>query len=149
MKFSVLLAALLLFMASTGFAQENNDQNNQPGARLEAVKIGWLTNKLNLSPEEAQRFWPIYEQYSREIRDARLANKNKTDIELDEIVLNIRKKYNNQFANALPSGKVNQFFRSEREFNNYVRREWMERAPQRRLQQQRMMQQRRAFGNRP
>ena len=44
----------------------------QNGNRLEALKIAYITNKLNLSPEEAQKFWPIYNQYSLELKVARL-----------------------------------------------------------------------------
>jgi hypothetical protein len=140
MKKLFLLSGWLFFLACTALAQDNPDPN--PPGKIEPLKIAYITRKLNLSPEEAQRFWPIYDQYAKELREARQANKDKTDIELDEILLNIRKKYNGQFANALPSAKVNQFFRSEREFNNFVRREWLERTQQRRFQQP----QRRPFG---
>jgi len=143
MKNLILLSGLLFCMAFKALSQDNTEQN--PAGKIEPLKIAYITRKLNLSPEEAQRFWPIYNQYARELREARMANKDKPDIELDEILLNIRKKYNGQFASALPSEKVNQFFRSEREFNNFVRREWMERSQQHRMQQQ----QRRSFGNRP
>jgi Skp family chaperone for outer membrane proteins len=143
MKKLLLLAGFLLRLASFAEAQDNADQN--PAGKIEPLKIAYITRKLNLTTEEAQHFWPIYDQYAKELHEARQANKNKTDIEMDEILLNIRKKYNGQLAGALPPQKVNQFFRTEREFNNFVRREWMERSQQRRFQQQ----QRRPFGNRP
>lgn len=141
MKKLILLYGFLFCFASMVLAQDNTE----PG-KIEPLKIAYITRKLNLTPEEAQHFWPIYNQYAKELREARIANRDRTDIEMDEILLNIRKKYNSQFTNALPPEKVNQFFRSEREFNNFVRREWMERSQQRRMQQ---LQQRRPFGNRP
>src|SRR5580692_4287055 len=110
MKKLFLLAGFLLSIASFAVAQDNADQN--PAGKIEPLKIAYITRKLNLTTEEAQHFWPIYDQYAKELHDARQANKNKTDIEMDEILLNIRKKYNGQFAGALPPDKVNQFFRS-------------------------------------
>ncbi|WP_315820109.1 hypothetical protein [Paraflavitalea speifideaquila] len=70
---------------------------------MEALKIAYLTQKLNLSTEEAQRFWPIYNKYAAEIRKVRVDGRlNKEDeIEIEEKLLNIRKKYNGEFTKAL------------------------------------------------
>jgi hypothetical protein len=143
MKQLILLSIWFCFLDLAVRAQDNVDQNNS-GGKLESLKIGYITDRMKLTPEEAQRFWPVYNQYAQELRDARMANRNKTEIEMDEILLNIRKKYSAQFGAALPPNKVNQFFRSEREFTNFVRGEWLRRAQQRRMQQPR-----RPFGNRP
>ncbi|MBS1599756.1 MAG: hypothetical protein JST75_16135 [Bacteroidetes bacterium] len=97
----------------------------QDGSRLQALKIAYLTKKLDLSPEEAQRFWPIYNKYDEEIHTARIdAVKNRTiEIELEEKILNIRKRYSVDFGKALSPEKVNTFFRAEKEFGNFVQKE--------------------------
>ena len=97
----------------------------QDGSRIAALKIAYLTRRLNLSPEEAQRFWPIYNQYTDEIMAARQsAKKNgKNELELEETILNIRKKYNSEFNKALSPEKVNEFYRAEKEFGNFVQKE--------------------------
>jgi flagellar biosynthesis component FlhA len=97
----------------------------QNGNRLEALKIAYITNKLNLSPEEAQKFWPIYNQYALELKVARMKamNNNSSEIELDESLLNIRKKYSVQFGQVLPPAKVDTFFKSEKEFGHFVEME--------------------------
>ena len=102
------------------------------GGRIEALKIAYLTKKLNLSPQEAQKFWPIYNNYASELRQARGGDKT-SEIEREERILNIRKKYSKEFSNALNAEKVNTFFRSEKEFGNYVQKELSER---RQLRQQ-------------
>lgn len=109
----------------------------QNGNRLPALKIAYITNKLNLTPEEAQRFWPIYNQYSVELNVTRLkaGNNQSSELELDESILNIRKKYSAQFNQVLPPYKVDLFFKSEKEFAHFVEKE-MER---RQLKQQRRM----------
>ena len=35
--------------------------------RIEAMKIGFLTEQLNLTPDEAKVFWPVYDQYQGEL----------------------------------------------------------------------------------
>ena len=32
--------------------------------KVEAQKIAFITNALNLTPEESQKFWPLYNEYS-------------------------------------------------------------------------------------
>ena len=111
-------------------AQENDTRND--GGRIQAFKIAYLTKKLNLSPEEAQRFWPIYNKYESEIRSVRIENRGQriNEIETEERILNIRKKYNGEFSKALSTDKVDKLFRSEREFGNMVQKELNERRQQ-------------------
>ena len=94
---------------------------------VEAIKIAYYTKKLNLTPEEAQKFWPIYNMYFAEVRQIRQQNPDLDEVGLEEKILNVRKKYKSQFATALPDDKVNQFFRVEKEFNMYLRQELQER----------------------
>lgn len=133
MKNFYLILTFLISFALPGLSQGDGASND--GGRLQAYKIAYLTKKLNLSPEEAQRFWPIYNKYEKEIRTARLDNRQRrgNEIEIEEKILNIRKKYNNEFGKAITSEKVNTLFRSEKEFGNIVQKEMMER---RQLQQQ-------------
>ncbi len=112
-----LLYISFVLAAFTGFAQD--------GQRMQALKIAFITKKLDLSPEEAQRFWPVYNEYSADIRAYRqdAMRSGKPEIEIEENVLNIRKKYNAQFTRVLSPEKVNTFFRSEKEFGNFVQKE--------------------------
>ncbi|HSZ34550.1 MAG TPA: hypothetical protein VK772_14640 [Puia sp.] len=97
----------------------------QNGKNLAALKIAYITKRLDLSPEEAQKFWPYYNQYSEELVRARQdAIKNsRSEIELDEALLNIRKKYSVLFSQALSPQKIDIFFKSEKEFGHYVQEE--------------------------
>jgi len=110
----------------------------QNGTRIDVLKIAYITNRLNLSPEEAQRFWPIYNNYSLELKVARMKaqNNNSNEIELDEALLNIRKKYSVQFGQVLPPAKVDIFFKSEKEFGHFVQKEMERRQLKQQLRQQ-------------
>ena len=125
---------ILLILLYGGFLFSAAAQDEQhDGGRLQAYKIAFLTKKLNLTPEEAQKFWPIYNQYMGEIRKTRIdARQNKEgEIPTEEKLLNIRKKYNGEFNKALSSEKVNTFFKAEKEFGTVVQKELMERRMQR------------------
>lgn len=131
MKTLLLIATFFTFLSIKGLAQDENSEPN--GGKLEALKIAYLTKKLNLTPEEAQRFWPVYNQYANEIKSARKDQKqtNSSELETEDKILKIRKKYNNEFGRALSAEKVNTFFRSERDFGDFVKKELIERRQMR------------------
>lgn len=125
--------AILLSIFSFGvFAQQENSREG--AGRLQAYKIAFITNKLELSPKEAQQFWPLYNKYEDEMREARRQGlkDNKNEIEREEKLLSIRKKYQNLFTGAISTEKINLLYKSEKEFNALVQKELMERRERRR-----------------
>lgn len=125
----------MMFLIAAATAQDNPP----PGERLEALKVAFLTRKLNLSSEEAQRFWPVYNKYTEEIRKTQreVRESNGNEIEGEEKILNIRKKYSTDFTKVLGAEKTNELFRAEREFRGMVQREMMNRQSQRPQNQRR------------
>src|SRR5882762_10293643 len=90
---------------------------------IETMKIAFITKRLNLTPEEAQRFWPIYNTYAGEVRQAYIVYRDRpNEIELEEALLNIRKKYSTEFLKAISPGKINDFFRAEKDFGAFVQK---------------------------
>ena len=130
MKKTFLLFGLLIGYCHLLLAQE---EKKPEAGRIEALKIAYLTRKLNLSTEEAQKFWPVYNSYANEMRRTQqeFRERKGNEIEREEKVLGIRKKFNGEFNKALSGDKVNEFFRAEREFNGIVQKEIMERRQQR------------------
>jgi hypothetical protein len=131
MKRIILLISMFVWSAGLVLAQEEEAPHN--GGKLKAYQIAFLTKKLNLTPEEAQRFWPVFNQYENEIRTTRLQNKQATEVELEEKVVNIRKKYFEEFSKVLNRERADRVFKADKEFKDGVRRELMER---RQLRQQ-------------
>ena len=113
----ILLYGLFFFCAFSLRAQD--------GKRIQALKIAYLTRQMNLTPEEAQRFWPVYNKYSDDLIIATIdaRKNNKPEIEFEETVLNIRKRYNTDFIKVLPPEKVDTFWRAEKQFSNIVKKE--------------------------
>lgn len=72
MKRSIIISVLLMiFFASNTKAQNVNRE------RLNAYKIGFLTKRLDLTSKEAERFWPVYNEFQE--------NRNKIQLERQEI----------------------------------------------------------------
>lgn len=110
------------------------DEDASPnGGKLKAYQIAFLTKKLNLTPEEAQRFWPVFNKYEDELRTTRLQNRQSTQVELEEKVVTIRKKYFEEFSKVLNRERADRVFKADKEFRDGVRKELMER---RQLRQQ-------------
>jgi hypothetical protein len=67
------LAILIGWLATAQEVQEPLEQQDEqpvperdPKAKekIEAARIGMITNKLGLTPEQAEKFWPIYREFS-------------------------------------------------------------------------------------
>lgn len=122
---------MFVWSASLALAQEGEAPRD--GGKLKAYQIAFLTKKLNLTPEEAQRFWPVFNKYEDEIRTTRQVNKQLPEVELEEKVVIIRKKYFEEFSKVLNRERADRVFKADKEFKDGVRKELMER---RQLRQQ-------------
>jgi hypothetical protein len=119
---------ILLFASSATFTFAQDDGGDvKAGGKLKAYQIAFFTEKLKLTPDEAQRFWPVFNKYEDEIRTSRMQNRQATEIEREEKVVNIRKKYFDEFARVLNKDRADRVFKADKEFRDVVRRELMER----------------------
>ena len=95
--------------------------------KAEAALVSYLTTELSLTSEESQKFFPIYKTYHEEIRSVRKEEKGD-QIELEEKVLNIRKKYRDDFKKVLGSDeRVTKLLVAEKNFRELLRKELMKR----------------------
>jgi hypothetical protein len=135
-----LLLIILMGVAAIAQAQEppTPRMDRMPGAmpppppgdrtNIEAIKVAYITKQLNLSAEEAQKFWPVHNAYMAELKKARQDNKS-AELAFDEQALSIRKKYNNDFKKILNAEeRVNTVFKLDRNFNDMMRQEMMKRG---------------------
>jgi len=104
--------------------------NAQP-PKVQAIFVAYATKELNLTPDEAQKFWPVYNQYFEELKKAR--NENKSDeLVFEEKALNIRKKYKSEFKKVLnDDARVNKVYVLEKNFKDMLRKEMQKRAKNR------------------
>lgn len=108
--------------------------------RMEAAKVAYLTRSMNLSPQEARIFWPLYDAYTDKIKDqrrARIEQRNgpldlesmsdaelnkfiDTRLDLAEATLKARKEFIGQLRKELSPRKAAMFIRAEDDFQREV-----------------------------
>ncbi|ARV07948.1 hypothetical protein BTO04_01185 [Polaribacter sp. SA4-10] len=66
----ILILAFFSFSIST-FSQINKESKE----KLRALKISHITEQLELSEKEAEKFWPIYNAYNHKLYDLRMTDK--------------------------------------------------------------------------
>ena len=92
-------------------------------AQLESFKIQFITKKLDLTPEEAEKFWPVYNE-QREASKKLMQEKKDDEIEFQEAMLVIRKKFKKDLTPILKSeDRVNLALKVDRELLNKMRNE--------------------------
>ena len=58
---------LLLFITVASFAQDRPDRE-----KIKALKVAFITERLDLNSKEAQLFWPIYNEHESNMEDLRV-----------------------------------------------------------------------------
>lgn len=132
---SILIAVALL--STIAFGQKHQKQGKRPTKeKIKTLKIAHITSKLDLSAEEAQAFWPVYNEFEakkdeahkfmRKMRkkEATIDEMNDADVEkmIDEInnmrqqELNTFKEYYHKFKTILPIKKVAKLYKAEHSF---------------------------------
>ena len=125
--FSVLVVLCWLCLP----AHSQPRQQRPVAEAVETYKMGFITQRLNLTTEEAQKFWPIYNVYIAEVRQANIQYRHDgNELQLEETRLNIKKKYSVEFLKAISPGKINDFFKAEKDFEVFVRAEMQRRRNQ-------------------
>ncbi len=108
---------LILIVIAGSFSNlKAQDENDTRAEKIQALKIAFITQKLQLTTDEAQKFWPVYNQYDNEIKGLQLGNRNAPALENEERLLNIRKKYKASFEKVIGPDKLNKLFNAERDF---------------------------------
>lgn len=135
MKFSIrhiLVVVMVMFITTLSFAQQGKTD------KVEALKVSFITEKINLTPQEAQSFWPLYNEYNDKIKFARKAfrqqyanvNDFKSDKEAEDYLaaelklrqteVDLQKEYFDKFKKILGSKKTGLLRKAEEEFKKEV-----------------------------
>jgi len=136
LQIGFLMVTIACLTISLNAQRPGLQRNNPPRVDLErvkAVKIAMLTQKMNLNTEEAEKFWPIYNEYEKEQKKLKekfqpnkdIISMDDTSVEkhllglldLEEELVKMKKKYYQQFSKILGYRKVAILAKSDREFN--------------------------------
>jgi hypothetical protein len=120
---------ILIFVLCTSF--NLFPQGGEKKEKIEALRVAFITQQLNLTPDESQKFWPVYNEYQDKIKAARrefrmIPNNFTTDKEAQDFLdgelllkqreLSLYKEYYEKFKKILPLKKVAQLRQAEEEF---------------------------------
>jgi len=143
---TAMIALLVLIIAIPVQAQHGHDKDktdkerSEEYARIKSAKIAFITEHVNLSPEEAQKFWPLYnemaqkrenithtlmerfkdwdkneevsEEQAEEIMQQRLAQ--------EQALLDLKKEYHEKFTAVLPATRVLKLYEAENRFRGML-----------------------------
>lgn len=126
----------IFFISGLSFGQEVKN----PGEKVRSLKIAYITQELELTAKEAEKFWPVYNEYDRKIRGLERNErmkvrtiikesngyKNLTDNQAEEIlnriykierqIFDTKKEMDQKLSKVISKKKILRLKHIEREF---------------------------------
>lgn len=131
MKKILLITTIFMSSLFTATAQDDqaaNDNNRQE--KIKALYVAYITQQLSLTEAEAQKFWPLHAQFETDIKTVK---PDLPELEKQQAVLNIKKKYQDNFNRILGPKRCERFFKMDGEF----KRKLLDKIRKQRMDQQR------------
>ena len=135
--YTIALTIMALSLCAVSFGQNRNNGRDWQ-TRMKAEKIAFLTNAMDLTPAEAERFWPVYNMAESErreawehlfsafkqLKDGIDAGKDDKEIsalldkylQAEQANQGIDRKYVSEYRKILPNKKIAKLFLGEEDF---------------------------------
>lgn len=129
----LLFVAIVCLLAHAAVAQDGGNQ------KIENAKIGLITNRLNLSAEQSQQFWPIYNEFDgkkKEIRkqmrrlivetntlttpDEKILANIKESLNLQQKEVDLEKEYVTKFLKVVNVRQLAELYKAEQMFTQML-----------------------------
>lgn len=143
------LYIVLVALAIPLYAQDDDlpeEKNPTVRERIQAARVAYITDQLALTPAEAEKFWPIYREFTgkrlellKEVRYARrhpdpakTADQNEKDLvalglEVKQKEVDLERQYSEQLLKVIPAQKVRMLPEVERKFRVMILKQIQER----------------------
>jgi len=82
MKMNKMKKILFIILLSLSFTISAQDRSGKE--KIHAYKIAYITEKLDLTSDEAEKFWPIYNAYKKQKRELHQAEKTEIKTKIIE-----------------------------------------------------------------
>ncbi|HSC54843.1 MAG TPA: hypothetical protein VLC98_14520 [Phnomibacter sp.] len=107
------------------FALAAQAQPEKKEEMLKSLQVAFITKQLDLSPAEAEKFWPVYNKYQGDMRKMMIEHREKkgSELELEEKILDLRKQYKPEFTRCISEQKFDRLLRAERTWGEMLRKE--------------------------
>jgi hypothetical protein len=134
------LIGFVLLSSLQMLAQDKENRWEQ----IKALKTAYITEGLNLTPEEAQKFWPVYNRFDEQRRT--LHKRERADIEAIECITEeranemveeyvqieredylLKKKFFEELRTMFSAKRIIQLKKTEDAFNRKLLKEYRER----------------------
>jgi len=130
----ILSLATMVLLAIGANAQDLGDEITNPRVRerIQAARVAYITERLNLNTKESQQFWAInneYEAARRSIKqqyrsggnleamsDAEAEKRLRQQLKMEEELLELKQSYIERFLRVVPARKVVLFQKADKEF---------------------------------
>jgi hypothetical protein len=125
---------MLTMLAISGFSQ-----NEEALKKIESARIALITERLGLTPEQAEKFWPVYHEYSEQrklLRDEFHSMRKSTEgkqisdeeskkilekgLQLKERQLTLDKTYNERLSRVISNNQLLMLRRAEEDFKKMI-----------------------------
>ena len=132
--------------------EEGQPQDASVKDKIKAARIGLITQRLNLTPDQAQKFWPLYNEFDLKRADVRKPyrdaqknlNQNNPDptqqqalldlgMKVKQDELNLEKEYSTKLQGVITTQQMLNLRQAEHDFRGII----INMLNNRRLQQQR------------
>lgn len=142
MKTKTLFTAVILLFTFIGFAQDEPNKKEQ----IKALKTAFITTELELTPAEAEKFWPIYNAFEEkhfELRHEKIKSyQNRLEKDLatlsekeaaqmlakieatEDELYQLRKKFNADIKGVLSAVKIIKLRKAEENFNRKLLKQY-------------------------
>jgi hypothetical protein len=150
-----LLRIVLVLITFPALAQEDElpaAQDPKVRDKIQAARVAYITDQLALTPAEAEKFWPIYREFSekrREVRQQLKVNRQTADpaktteqieremveqqFKVKQQELNLEKDYSGRLLQVISAQKLRTLPDAERRFRQMI----LEQIQRRQMQQER------------
>lgn len=127
----------LLFLSTTGFAQAGGKKGGPIRERIRSERVAFITERLALSSDEAQRFWPVYNQFTDQLEELKKQQRENrktandklavlTDKEVERLLqeelnsqqqmVDLQRRYQVELAKVIPVKKIAMLYKAEHDF---------------------------------
>ena len=133
----IFCTALLIIITVSAFAQPSHKEIE----RIRAIKAAFLTDRLDLTSAQAEKFFPVYRRYENEqmairkeffdkyrnkqedgqISDEALSRQYIEDnLDYQEQELALKRKYKDEFLKVISAAQVADLYKAERDFKRML-----------------------------
>ncbi|UTW65799.1 hypothetical protein KFE94_14215 [bacterium SCSIO 12643] len=138
-KIVIGLIVMLTTLVQVSWAQPPGGPHGEKKEKIMAMKVEFITSKLDLTVEEAQKFWPVYNEFvakmdaleqkrrqmrrqnrGKELTDAEINKLIEFNFDIEQEILDLKREYDKKFKQVIPVQKVGKLYQAEHEFKREI-----------------------------